>query len=54
LESLGVCNRVGGNLKNKIMSAIDIISVVGLIGLGGLLKSSLDFFIENRIEKNRD
>jgi hypothetical protein len=30
------------------MTSTDIISVIGLIGLGGLLKSILDFFIENK------
>ena len=34
------------------MSVTEIISVVGLIGIGGLLKSILDFFIDSRKRKS--
>ena len=40
------------NFKSIDMSVNDIISVIGLVGIGGLLKSTLDFFIDNRKRKS--
>jgi len=40
-------------LKNKINMSVDqILSAIGLIGLGGVLKSVFDFLISNKKAKH--